>query len=137
MANSLVLSSKTKVGLGTKMSESGIRARTAKRGFRQPMFCREKFEGKTPELGGFVYNVGYALQADMYVQTTKEIAQYASQTCKQADNIKRAIKKLQETVIPKPMLATASDKIKDAEGKVDPAIANIYLMKEIDMYLKR
>eukprot|EP00957_Ditylum_brightwellii_P191584 14586644-Ditylum_brightwellii.AAC.1 len=35
------------------------------------------------------------------------------------------------------MLATVGDKIKDAEGKFDPAIANIYLMKEIGTYLKR
>eukprot|EP00957_Ditylum_brightwellii_P191585 14586644-Ditylum_brightwellii.AAC.2 len=94
MTNSLALLRKIKVEPGTKMSESGTRARTAKKGFRRLTFRQEKFKGKTPELSSFVYDAGHALQADMYVQTTKAIAQYAGQICKQADDIKQAIEKL-------------------------------------------
>eukprot|EP00957_Ditylum_brightwellii_P162787 12396261-Ditylum_brightwellii.AAC.1 len=137
MTSSSMLSRKIKAEPGTKTSESGIRARISKKSCRWPMLYREKFGGKTPELRSFVYDAGHVLQADMYVQTTKEIAQYAGQICKQADNIKRANEKLQGTVIPKLTLAMVSDKITDVDGKVDIAITNIYLKKQTDMYLKR
>eukprot|EP00957_Ditylum_brightwellii_P029126 2200952-Ditylum_brightwellii.AAC.1 len=138
MTNSLALSKKIKVEPGTKVHENGNRSQAAKKGFRRPTLHQEKFEGKTPYLNSFIYDTGHILQADMYVQTMKEITQCASRACKQAKYIKRTIKKLKETMTPKPMMvATMNEEIKDVEGKIDLTIANIYLMKEIDMYLKR
>eukprot|EP00957_Ditylum_brightwellii_P211722 15366510-Ditylum_brightwellii.AAC.1 len=73
----------------------------------------------------------------MYVQTTKELAQYASRTCKQPEDIKKATEKLEETNIPMPALSTIHAAIKDPEGNAENTIANIYLNKQIDLYLKR
>eukprot|EP00957_Ditylum_brightwellii_P060232 4574370-Ditylum_brightwellii.AAC.1 len=136
MTNSLVLSKKVKVKLGVKANRNGNRAWVAKKSFQRPTLLHEKVEVKTLELKGLIYDTGHILQADMYMQTTKEIAQYVGQTYKQVEGIKQAIKKLEEMFIPKPTLSTIQDKVKEADGKVNSAIANIYTTKEIKMHLK-
>eukprot|EP00957_Ditylum_brightwellii_P141355 10770512-Ditylum_brightwellii.AAC.1 len=72
---------------------------TLKRNFRRPTIKREKFEGKTPELKGHIFDSGYALQADLYTKTAKEIAQYAGRTCKQPEDIMGTIENLTELAL--------------------------------------
>eukprot|EP00957_Ditylum_brightwellii_P067120 5094785-Ditylum_brightwellii.AAC.1 len=74
--------------------KTGMRA--SKRTFRRPTTKREKFEGKTPELKGHTFDTDYALKADLYMKSAKEIAQYAGRTCKQPEDIMGAIKNLME-----------------------------------------
>ena len=55
-----------------------------------------KFEGKTKELKGHIYDVGVDNQADLFSRTTKEIAEYAGMHCKQSLDIRTAIETLSE-----------------------------------------
>eukprot|EP00957_Ditylum_brightwellii_P113323 8641008-Ditylum_brightwellii.AAC.1 len=72
--------------------------------FWRPAVHQEKFKGKTPMFKGHIFDTRHALQADMYVRTPKEIAQYAGRTQKMSDDIKRTIERLQEPLFPQPML---------------------------------
>eukprot|EP00957_Ditylum_brightwellii_P183153 13949947-Ditylum_brightwellii.AAC.1 len=50
-----------------------------------------KFEGRTPELKGHIYDTGYGVQASRFITTTREFAEYAGRTCKNSGNIRLAI----------------------------------------------
>ena len=41
-----------------------------------------KYSGKIDDLKGHIYDVGYRKQADAFVKTTEELAEYAGRTCK-------------------------------------------------------
>ena len=63
---------------------------------------QSKFKGKTEALEEHIYNVGVGNQADMFVRTTKEVAEYAGRHCKQSLDIRSAIEKLTDTTIATP-----------------------------------
>eukprot|EP00957_Ditylum_brightwellii_P099752 7599061-Ditylum_brightwellii.AAC.1 len=77
----------------------------------------------------------YALQADLYMKTAKEIAQYAGRTCKQPEDIMGAIENLMELVLVLPTTAIITA-MGDPDDPMDQATLKIYLSKEIDLYLK-
>eukprot|EP00957_Ditylum_brightwellii_P116863 8914384-Ditylum_brightwellii.AAC.2 len=106
----------------SKLSKD-VKAKTGmcalKRNFRRPTIKRDKFEG-------------YVLQADLYMKTLKEIAQYTGRTFKQPEDIMGAIKNLTELVLVPPTTTT----LDDPDDPMDQATINIYLSKEINLYLK-
>jgi hypothetical protein len=72
-------------------------------GFKKPVVEQpNKFESKCEELKGYIYNSAMSNQVDLYTKTTKEIAEYASQTCKYSADICRAIRDLQWLMIDPP-----------------------------------
>eukprot|EP00957_Ditylum_brightwellii_P037816 2860141-Ditylum_brightwellii.AAC.1 len=103
-----------------------------KRNFRRPAIKREKFKGKTPGLKGHIFDKGYALLEDLYMNTSIEIAQYTGRMCKQPEEIMGAIKSLMEVVLVPPSMMT----VDDPNDPMDQASIKIYLSKEIDLYLK-
>eukprot|EP00957_Ditylum_brightwellii_P006587 499642-Ditylum_brightwellii.AAC.1 len=80
--------------------------RAVKRTFRRPTTKREKFEGNTLELKGHTFDTVYALQADLYIKSAKETAQYAGRTCKQPEDIMGAIENLTELVLEAPNITS-------------------------------
>eukprot|EP00957_Ditylum_brightwellii_P036687 2778540-Ditylum_brightwellii.AAC.1 len=69
-----------------------------------------------PNLKGFIFNAGHMMQVNMYVHTSREIAQYAGCTCKMPDNIKRAIENLKALLFSKPSLEIIKSDHGDTEG---------------------
>ena len=61
-----------------------------------------KFKGETNGLYGNVYNVGTTTQAEQFTETTKKLASYAGRTCKEPQDIHRAIEDLKEVTIAMP-----------------------------------
>ena len=61
-----------------------------------------KLKGKTEELDGFVYDVGSMSQAQLFADTTREIAEYAGRTLKEAQDIRMAIEDLEEITLNRP-----------------------------------
>eukprot|EP00957_Ditylum_brightwellii_P084817 6449486-Ditylum_brightwellii.AAC.1 len=114
--------------------KTGMRA--TKRTFTRPITKREKFEGMTPKLKGHTFDTGYALQADLYMKSAKEIAQYAGRTCKQPEDIMGAIENLTELVLKAPNITSVTAMLSDPDDPFDDATLKIYLSKEIDFYLK-
>eukprot|EP00957_Ditylum_brightwellii_P024711 1866817-Ditylum_brightwellii.AAC.1 len=91
---------------------------------------------KATELKGFIFDMSHVLQANIYVCTSKEIAQYAGQTCKIPDEFRHCIENLEEPMMMKPSLAVIKLQNGDAARKLNDSIATIYMSKAIDMYLK-
>ena len=75
--------------------ETGGNKKGRRRSFKKPAFRQPKFEGKCDELKGFIYDCSDSRQADMYVKTTKEIAEYVGCTYKFGSDARLAIENLQ------------------------------------------
>ena len=60
---------------------------------------QSKFKGKTEAIEDHIYDVGVGNQADIFVRTTKELAEYAGRYCKQSLDIRSAIESLKDTII--------------------------------------
>ena len=50
-----------------------------------------KFKGKTKNLKGHVFDVGVTNQAQLFANTTKEIAEYTGRTTKESQDIQNGI----------------------------------------------
>ena len=98
-----------------------------KKGFATKASYQPKFEGKTPELKGHIYDIGVENQADLFARTTKEIAEYAGRHCKQSLDIRTAIETLAEVLIPVP-----ADR-----GTSNTTFNSLMLGKDLDIYVKR
>ena len=86
-----------------------------------------KLKGKTEELDGFVYDVGSMSQAQIFVDTTREIAEYTGRTLKEAQDIRMAIEDLEEITLNRPT------KNRTGDDEENTAIFKI----ELDSYFKR
>jgi hypothetical protein len=64
---------------------------------RQP-----KFEGKSDDLKGHIYDCSDSRQADQFAKTTKEIAEYVGRTYKYGGDARLAIENLEVPEIPEP-----------------------------------
>jgi hypothetical protein len=103
-----------------------------KRGFRKPIPTvitprQPKFEGKCEELKGHIYDCSDTRQSDIFMKTTKEIAEYAGRTFKKGDNVRLAIKNLSL-----PTLVLPADPDDDTNKTM-----NRIWEKEVDEYVKR
>eukprot|EP00957_Ditylum_brightwellii_P048016 3646081-Ditylum_brightwellii.AAC.2 len=128
--------SKIKIKPGSK-NEQGYKDKSGRITYRRPVTRCKKFKGKIPDLKGHIYNTAYALQADLYMHTTNKIAHYAGRTCHKADDIKKAIEKLEEIEFLAPTLKEVKVKNGHTEtNKMANTIAAIFLNKEIDQYIK-
>lgn len=87
----------------------------------------QKFKGATEDLYGFIYDVGVFNQSDIFVMTTKKLANYAGRTCKEPQDIQIAIEDLKDTTFTLPTKQT----------RIDSAIADILLSKDLDIFVKR
>ena len=98
-----------------------------KRFYRRPNTNNSKTKGRTEELDGYIYDVGTNTQAQLFADTTREIAEYAGRTLKEAQDIRTAIEELEDTTLVKPTKETTGD---------PDEIAAIYKI-ELDAYYKR
>eukprot|EP00957_Ditylum_brightwellii_P131395 10020743-Ditylum_brightwellii.AAC.1 len=112
--NELYTDVKVKTKPGTKTMNSGRCVCITKKNFQRPTLESEKFE-------------------DLYTKTAKEIAHYAGRTYKQPEDIIGAIETLTELVLVPPTMATIDQ---DPNDPLDKTMAGIYLLKEINLYLK-
>eukprot|EP00957_Ditylum_brightwellii_P019626 1480674-Ditylum_brightwellii.AAC.1 len=92
-----------------------------------------KFEGRTPELKGHIYNTGYGVQASRFIATTREFTEYAGRTCKNSGNIRLAILNQEDVRFKLPTL----DKYPDLRGEDKKEIAGIVIKQEYDICVKR
>ena len=79
--------SSDKVGVGGKGGKCGNKK---KNWFKKPM-RQERFVGRTTDLNGHIYDCSDIRQADQFIKTTKEIAEYIGRTYKFAGDIRSAI----------------------------------------------
>eukprot|EP00957_Ditylum_brightwellii_P174570 13292450-Ditylum_brightwellii.AAC.1 len=84
-----------------------------------------KFEGQPLELKGHIYNAGYALQANLFVTTTRELANYAGRACNDSGYIHKAILEQKDV---KFELPTLDDEFKKEDTK---EIADILIQKNM------
>eukprot|EP00957_Ditylum_brightwellii_P127004 9682329-Ditylum_brightwellii.AAC.1 len=70
------------------------------------------------------------------MKSAKEITQYAGRTCKQPEDIMGAIENLTELVLETPSITSVNAMLSDPDDPIDDATLKIYLLKEIDLYLK-
>ena len=101
------------------------------RGGRRPYYPRAsyqpKIKGKTENLAGFIYEVGVGNQPDLFVKTTRELAEYAGRNCKDFLDIRSAIESLTEVSIEIPReRATGNTKVDE-----------ILFSKDLDNFIKR
>ena len=73
---------------------------------RQTTPEQPKFEGKTKDLGGHVFNVGFTNQAQLFANVMEEIAEYVHRTMKEFQDIQNAIKNLTNASLTMPAKST-------------------------------
>ena len=61
-----------------------------------------KFEGKSDDLKGYIYDCSDSRQADQFAKTTKEIAEFVGRTYKYGGDARLAIENLEIPVFPEP-----------------------------------
>ena len=88
-----------------------------------------KFKADTEELHGHIYDVGVMNQSDLFTNTTKKLASYAGRTCCKPQDIRLAIKELEDASIDVPTRQTMSG--------VNSSVINMILSKDLDIYIKR
>jgi hypothetical protein len=86
-----------------------------------------RFEGRSEELKGHVYDCVDARQADQYMKTTKEIAEFIGRTYKFGMDTRLSIENMQLTTIPRP------DNPPEDADRTDIRIWE----KSVDDYVKR
>ena len=94
---------------------------------RQNNATPAKFKGKTKDLKGCVYDVEVKNWAQLFVNTTKEIAEYAERKLKESQDIFNAIKKLTDISLDMPAKPT----------EYDATTNNIVFKHLIDLHIKR
>ena len=95
---------------------------------RRTQAVSQKFKGATEDLHGHIFDVGVFNQSDLFVTTTKKLANYAGRTCKEPQDICLAIEELKDKTFTLPTRQT---------GITDTTIANALLSKDLDMFVKR
>ena len=110
---------KSKGGEGNGNRKKG-RFRGQQNTFVQPT----KFKGETEALHGHIYDVGTSNQADLFTETTKKIAGYAGRTCKEPQDIRRAIEDIDDINIPMPSERTSITEVKIREKLFEKDIEN-------------
>ena len=114
----------------SKSKNTNNERRSGKKGrFKGRRFAeQQKFKGKTEGLKGHVYNVGTTTQAEQFTETTKKLASYAGHTCKEPQDIPRAIEDLKDVTVPVPTERTSI---------TNSALHNKIYDKDIEIWSKR
>ena len=86
-----------------------------------------KYKGDTEELHCEIYNIGVPNQAELFTSTTKKVASYAGRTCKYPQDIRLAIKNIEDITISYPLTC----------GTGDVIIDNLFLSCDINAFIKR
>jgi hypothetical protein len=77
----------------------------------RPVIRQPKFEGKCNDLKGHIYDCSDVRQSDIFVKTTKEIAEYAGHTFKKGSDARLAVENLSiPTLVPPTAPAGATDR---------------------------
>jgi hypothetical protein len=108
--------------------------RFRRRGYRKPpsapsraIIKQPKFEGKCEELKGHIYDCSDARQSDIFVKTTKEIAEHVGRTFKKGSDARLAIENLALPILTLPA---------DPADDTSKTLTRIW-EKEVDEYVKR
>ena len=105
----------------------GGRGRGGRRPYYPSASYQPKFKGKTENLAGFIYDVGVGNQADLFMKTTIELAEYAERNCKDSLDIRSAIESLTEVSIAIPQERNTGN------TKIDEMLFS----KDFDNFIKR
>ena len=89
--------------------------------------AQPKIKGRTKKLENYIYDARVQNQANMFTNTTKEVANYAGCHCKDPRNIRNTLELLREVTIPPPV----------ARNVGTPQTNNLILQKEVNLYEKR
>ena len=65
--------------------------------------AQPNFKGRISKLENYIYDVGVQNQANMFTNTTKEVANYAGRHCKDPRDIWNALELLCKVTIPPPV----------------------------------
>jgi hypothetical protein len=119
-------------GAGTPKNESQADKRhqgsNKGRAFTRPTTRQPKFEGKSEALKGHIYDCSASKQAEAYIRTTKEIAEYVGRTYSQGADIRCAMEELE--------MPTFGDNITDPpEGATKTEVRT--WEKEVDELVKQ
>ena len=98
---------------------------------KSSMSSKSKFRGNCAELEGNIYDCSNYRQADMFVTTTRRIAEHMGANYSRGGDIRRFIENGQVIAIPRPEAP-----VTPANGTPDPVAQEIF-KHEIQAYVKR
>ena len=102
--------------------------------YEKPIVRQPKFEGRCDDLKGFVYDCSDTRQTDMFVKTTKELAEYVGRKFKTyPSDAKKSIDDLKKITIAVPVAPVPTG---DATTVTDAFILKRY-KKQIDAYFDK
>ena len=114
--------------VSVKKEQSGSNKKHGQSGTAKGFAPRSvKFEGKCPDLKGYIYDASDARQSDQFIKTTREIAEFVGRTYKHGGDIRLAVEKLS-----RPTLTPPEDHAEGA-GKTEVRIWE----KTVDEHVKR
>ena len=93
---------------------------------------KEKFKGKCKELEGFIFDANRYNQADEYIRTVREIAEYVGTNYDHGSDVRQAIEEGVRPTFMKPVKPAPPD----GEDDIDETDEMIW-KKEVDYYVKR
>mmetsp|Transcript_42989 Transcript_42989/g.50291 ORF Transcript_42989/g.50291 Transcript_42989/m.50291 type:complete len:480 (-) Transcript_42989:318-1757(-) len=130
--------SETSPGKSAGVKTEGKRKRRIK--IEQAHPRTEKFTGRTESLEDAIYDIGISNQSDLFMQTTKKLANYAGRKLRKLQDIKLRIETVRDIPIRRPSLVPTE--IKDAEKpstqETELLTTNrLIFSREIDTYVKR
>jgi hypothetical protein len=71
--------------------------------FKKAVVRQPKFEGKCDELKGFIFNCSDSRQADLFVKTAREIAEYVGRSYRYGGDTRLAVENLVMPVLDMPI----------------------------------
>jgi hypothetical protein len=89
---------------------------------------RQKFEGKCDALKGNIYDFGDSRQADQFMRTTKEVAEYVGTTYKYGSDVREAVEQLETPELTAPPYPP--------NAANDPTATRVW-EKRVDAFIKR
>lgn len=98
---------------------------------------KEKFEGRTEELSGYIFDITPARNANNYSRSLKEIARHVGSTNKFGADLKRTIKNERMFVVSRPSRPTALKETPEAEETEAYDIDMDIYREDIKNYVKR
>ena len=106
----------------------GNRRRNMMPAGQRARFRTTKFKGETTALQGHIFDVGITNQADLFTETTKKLSSYAGRTCKEPQDIRRAIEDIKKITITMPV---------ECMGIADKKFRDKLYEKDIEIWSKR
>ena len=127
-----------------KTREKDRRSKKNRKDLTRALYTRH-FVGRIEGLERDIYDIGTSNQADMVMQTTKKITNYAEHTLKEYQDTRLAIENVEDANVPRLLLKLAANTKKDLNdksstdidiNKAETKFNELIYLNEIDTHVK-